>query len=150
MIVVKLMAYHVSRHLPKFLQISKFRWLLRRLTVASTRSKPLLVVLRRSSTCFFFFLLHVFGVTDRSPFSVPNGEVGPLFKASLLDQFRRIRDADRFWFENEDQFTTEEIEMIHGTKLKDIFLRNFPEIIDKVLPTSPFYLAQRQLFFSGM
>ena len=26
---------------------------------------------------------------------------GPLFRAIIKDQFQRIRDADRFWFENE-------------------------------------------------
>ena len=26
---------------------------------------------------------------------------GELFKAIILDQFARIRDADRFWFEND-------------------------------------------------
>lgn len=44
-------------------------------------------------------------------------EVGPTMKASILNQFGRLRDADRFWFENTDYFTPEEIEMIHGTKL---------------------------------
>ena len=31
--------------------------------------------------------------------STPQGP-GPLFRAVILDQFERIRDADRFWFEN--------------------------------------------------
>lgn len=30
-----------------------------------------------------------------------NGGVGELFKTVVLEQFQRIRDADRFWFENE-------------------------------------------------
>lgn len=25
---------------------------------------------------------------------------GPLFKAAIIDQFIRIRDGDRYWFEN--------------------------------------------------
>ena len=28
---------------------------------------------------------------------------GPLFKRVMEDQFTRIRDADRFWFENKEQ-----------------------------------------------
>ena len=31
---------------------------------------------------------------------VPGGSVGPLFAALIADVFVRIRDADRFWFEN--------------------------------------------------
>ena len=29
------------------------------------------------------------------------GHPGDLFRAIIMDQFTRIRDADRFWFENE-------------------------------------------------
>lgn len=31
--------------------------------------------------------------------TTPNGP-GELFKAIIIDQFVRIRDGDRFWFEN--------------------------------------------------
>lgn len=31
-----------------------------------------------------------------------DGKPGELFTAVILDQFIRIRDSDRFWFENED------------------------------------------------
>lgn len=30
-----------------------------------------------------------------------DGRPGELFKAIILDQFERLRDSDRFWFENE-------------------------------------------------
>lgn len=31
-----------------------------------------------------------------------DGKPGELFTSVIIDQFTRIRDADRFWFENED------------------------------------------------
>ena len=30
-----------------------------------------------------------------------NGHPGELFRLIILDQFRRLRDGDRFWFANE-------------------------------------------------
>ncbi len=37
---------------------------------------------------------------------------GPTFRAVVREQFERIRDGDRFWFENEEMgiFSKEEIE----------------------------------------
>jgi dual oxidase len=51
---------------------------------------------------------------------------GELFSAVLLDQYTRIRDGDRFWFENRVQglFTPEEIDIINRTTLGQIFTRN--------------------------
>ncbi|CAG9535166.1 unnamed protein product [Cercopithifilaria johnstoni] len=47
---------------------------------------------------------------------------GELFRAIILDQFLRLRDGDRFWFENtwNGMFTEEEIKQIHSTTLRDI------------------------------
>ncbi|KRT82556.1 peroxidase, partial [Oryctes borbonicus] len=52
------------------------------------------------------------------------GGPGELFRTSIIDQFARIRDADRFWFENVDNgiFTEEEIEEIRRIKLYDVIV----------------------------
>ncbi|NXJ11643.1 DUOX2 oxidase, partial [Odontophorus gujanensis] len=45
-----------------------------------------------------------------------------LFSAIILDQFVRLRDGDRFWFENTKNglFTAEEVEEIHNTTFRDV------------------------------
>ncbi|NWX18100.1 DUOX2 oxidase, partial [Aegotheles bennettii] len=45
-----------------------------------------------------------------------------LFSAIILDQFQRLRDGDRFWFENTRNglFTVEEIEKIRNTTFHDV------------------------------
>ncbi|MDW8266211.1 MAG: peroxidase family protein, partial [Gemmataceae bacterium] len=74
---------------------------------------------------------------------VPGAMVGPLFFRVLKDQFERIRDGDRFWYEN-GQFTAEELALIRNTKLSDIIRRNtgITNLPDHVLtlgtpPTGP-------------
>jgi len=56
------------------------------------------------------------------------GQVGELFFAANRDQFRRFRDADRFYFENTGpygpQFDITELELIRATTLADILARN--------------------------
>ncbi|KAG1939411.1 dual oxidase [Pimephales promelas] len=49
---------------------------------------------------------------------------GPVFSAIFLDQFERIRNADRFWFENRQNglFTEEEIQAIQNTTFHDVIL----------------------------
>ncbi|XP_015672685.1 myeloperoxidase [Protobothrops mucrosquamatus] len=37
---------------------------------------------------------------------VPNGRVGPLLACLIGAQFRKIRDGDRYWWENRDVFTS--------------------------------------------
>ncbi|XP_022048601.1 dual oxidase 1 [Acanthochromis polyacanthus] len=49
---------------------------------------------------------------------------GPVFSAVILDQFERIRNGDRFWFENKQNglFTDEEIQTIRNTTYYDVLL----------------------------
>ncbi|XP_029431202.1 dual oxidase 1-like isoform X2 [Rhinatrema bivittatum] len=53
-----------------------------------------------------------------------NGDPGELFSAIILDQFDRLRNADRFWFENlkSGLFIKEEIEQIQNTTYHDVLV----------------------------
>ena len=53
---------------------------------------------------------------------VPGSLVGPLFNRSIQDQFRRLRDGDRFWFEN-GQFTESELSFIRSSTLATVLHR---------------------------
>ncbi|XP_006818582.2 dual oxidase-like, partial [Saccoglossus kowalevskii] len=55
--------------------------------------------------------------------TTPQGP-GPLFRSIIMNQFLRIRDADRFWFEYEKNglFTAEELKVIWDTTLYDIII----------------------------
>lgn len=54
------------------------------------------------------------------------GHPGELFRAIIIDQFTRIRDADRFWFENEQNgiFNKQEIEELRRITLWDIIVNS--------------------------
>ncbi|XP_069683631.1 dual oxidase [Periplaneta americana] len=51
---------------------------------------------------------------------------GELFRAIIKEQFTRIRDADRFWFENTESgiFTDKEIEEIRRVRLYDVIVNS--------------------------
>ncbi|XP_070093396.1 dual oxidase 1 isoform X2 [Equus caballus] len=53
-----------------------------------------------------------------------HGDPGPLFSAIVLDQFVRLRDGDRYWFENTRNglFSEEEIVEIRNTSLRDVLV----------------------------
>ena len=53
---------------------------------------------------------------------VPGGSVGELTQAILVDQFTRLRDGDRFWYEN--TFSAEDAERLGRTSLSDVIQRN--------------------------
>ncbi len=48
--------------------------------------------------------------------------VGELFFTILKDQFERLRDGDRFWYEN--YFHGKELKMIEKTTLAKVIQRN--------------------------
>ena len=59
--------------------------------------------------------------------------VGPLLRAVLADQFTRLRDGDRFWYES--VFSGPQLKEIETTRLADIIRRNTtigPEVQDNV------------------
>jgi len=49
---------------------------------------------------------------------------GELVMTILYEQFRLLRDGDRFYFENDPAFTEEQISTIKNTSLHDILMRN--------------------------
>lgn len=53
---------------------------------------------------------------------LPDSSLGETFTAILVDQFERLRDGDRYWFQN--QFTGEQLSEIESTSLSDIIERN--------------------------
>ncbi|KAM4829010.1 dual oxidase 2 [Thomomys bottae] len=52
------------------------------------------------------------------------GDPGPLFSTIILNQFVRLRDGDRYWFENTRNglFSKEEIAEIRNTTLRDVLV----------------------------
>ncbi|KAI8917755.1 heme peroxidase [Powellomyces hirtus] len=63
---------------------------------------------------------------------VSNGLLGPLFKASITDQFTRLRDGDAYWYEIPGVLNTRDFEDLGNVSLSQIILWNtnivaFPE-----------------------
>ncbi|MCP4125354.1 MAG: T9SS type A sorting domain-containing protein [Bacteroidetes bacterium] len=55
---------------------------------------------------------------------VPGAAVGQLVYMVLENQFTRLRDGDRFYYENDPAFTTDEVAELKSTLLSDIIRRN--------------------------
>jgi hypothetical protein len=55
---------------------------------------------------------------------LPGASVGPLVAAAVRLQFDRLRDGDRFWYDNDTDFTASEIAALHQLHLSDIIRRN--------------------------
>lgn len=69
---------------------------------------------------------------------IPGAMIGPLFQAVMKDEFLRLRDSDRFWYEN-GQFTETELASIRSTKLSDLIERNtdITNLPDNIFTTNP-------------
>ncbi|KPI96140.1 Peroxidasin [Papilio xuthus] len=55
---------------------------------------------------------------------VEGGKIGPLFSCILIEQFKRLRDGDRFWYENPTTFKKEQLAQIKETSLARILCDN--------------------------
>lgn len=53
---------------------------------------------------------------------VKGASVGPTFQRILADQFTRLRDGDRFWYEN--NFRGRQLDTLRNTSLADVIRRN--------------------------
>ncbi len=54
---------------------------------------------------------------------LPKSLLGPLFHEIVRDEFLRVRDGDRLWYEN-NQFSPAELAELDSTRLSDVILRN--------------------------
>ncbi|ESP00714.1 hypothetical protein LOTGIDRAFT_112352 [Lottia gigantea] len=86
-------------------------------------------------------LVDLFGTTDDLDLytggllEIQDNNPGQLFRAIIVDQFTRIRDGDRFWYENPNNglFTPTEIADINRITFSDI-LRNVTSSPGQILP----------------
>ncbi len=69
---------------------------------------------------------------------VPGGSVGPLFTRIIANQFERIRNGDRLWFEN--QFSGLALYALEHTTLEDIIARN---TVNKDLQANVFFFKMQ-------
>ncbi|KAE9545805.1 hypothetical protein FO519_010983, partial [Halicephalobus sp. NKZ332] len=69
--------------------------------------------------------LWVGGVLEKR---LPDALMGPTFSCIIGDQFRRLRDGDRFWYENEGVFTPLQLQQIRRTNLGKVLCNNGDDI----------------------
>ncbi|KAJ3044690.1 hypothetical protein HDV00_001094 [Rhizophlyctis rosea] len=63
--------------------------------------------------------------------------LGPLFRDNIADMFRRLRDGDRFWFENVGgPGSPDNLDEIKNTTLRDVIVRNAMDNMLGPLPSN--------------
>lgn len=55
---------------------------------------------------------------------LPGAPVGELIIAILREQFRRLRDGDRFWYQNDENLSSFELDIINNSTLGEVLTRN--------------------------
>ena len=60
---------------------------------------------------------------------VPGALVGPTFHCLIKDQFKRLRDGDRFYYENDNVFTSEQLQEIKRTSLSKVMCDNLKGLV---------------------
>ncbi|KAG6457151.1 hypothetical protein O3G_MSEX010145 [Manduca sexta] len=55
---------------------------------------------------------------------VEGGKIGPLFRCLLIEQFTRLRDGDRLWYENPSVFKMDQLRQIKETSLARVLCDN--------------------------
>ncbi|KAI8621480.1 heme peroxidase [Chytriomyces sp. MP71] len=82
--------------------------------------------------------------------SLSNSVVGPLVAVSIRDQFRRLRDGDRFWYENPGVLTASELVELESMSLGRVVTLNtnvsyFPDDPFVILNDSTTYFLEGPL-----
>lgn len=55
---------------------------------------------------------------------LPGSSVGAMFTRIIVDQFTRLRDGDRFWYQNRGALAADAARTVQGTTLADVIRRN--------------------------
>lgn len=83
---------------------------------------------------------------------MPGASVGPTLAAGLVEQFSRLRDGDRFWFQFDDSFTEEEKYGLSQTRLSQIIMQNTglrtiqPNVFFAAVPEPPLFAGMQGVF----
>ena len=77
------------------------------------------------------------------------GNLGQTFGTIALEQTRRWRDGDRFWYENPDYFSTNETQLVYETTWSLILARNTNMTIvsEDLLPKNSFFTLGSDLAY---
>ncbi|KAL3073258.1 hypothetical protein niasHS_000010 [Heterodera schachtii] len=77
---------------------------------------------------------------------LPDALIGPTFSCIIGDQFRRLRDGDRFWYENDGVFTQLQLAQIRKTSLAKVLCTNGDDI-DRIQPNVFRYMGNNMLAY---